>query len=75
MMLLIRRYWARSIVTAGEIEGRDDMGAGFTVLGLESSVPVVVPMWIPKSTVVKPILTRHLAPSSYNTSIVTPFNF
>jgi len=26
---LIRRYWARSIVVAGEIGGRGDMGVGF----------------------------------------------
>jgi len=29
MMVLIRRYWARSIVVAGEIGGRGDMGVGF----------------------------------------------
>jgi len=28
-MVLIRRYWARSIVVAGEIGGRGDMGVGF----------------------------------------------
>jgi len=29
MMVLIRRYWARSIVVAGEIGGWGDMGVGF----------------------------------------------
>jgi len=38
-MVLIRRYWARSIVIAGEIEGQGDMGAGFVIWGLDGSVP------------------------------------